>query len=304
LEYLAKQKTAADLNWEIIVVDNKSTDGTAASAWDMWKSSGCVIPLKIVTENKPGLNYARQAGVKAADYDIIIFCDDDNLLTADFVQSGYHLVQKTKNEGYGIWGGTPIACFDENVTIPDWFEKEQSNYVVGKQGDKTGDISYRGYLWGAGMIILKNIFLSVINEEVPLLLTDRVGSNLSSGGDSEISLRALIAGYKLYYKEDLLFKHYIPTSRLTVDYNNKLKKGFQLSDRILTKYWAFLYYVSGKNFLHRFFYSCVYLSKYYMNKINARKLTDHDKTVLSALFKKKFPDADFDLMRQLLKIKT
>ncbi len=302
LEYLSKQKTDPHLNREVIIVNNNSKDDTVETALQCWKLLTAKSNLKIVDEPRPGLSYARDAGVKTALYNIIIFCDDDNLLAENYLQYSYELVKKTKHSGYGIWGGKPVAVFDENTKVPDWFEREKENYVVGAQAKQTGDISNRGYVWGAGMIILKQVYLNTINKKFPALLCDRSGEVLTSGGDSEISLRALIAGYKLYYDEDLVLQHYISKEKLTPEYNEDLKKGFISSNNLLNKYKIFVHYVSNRNFLYRMYYSAIYLSKYLLSKMNLKKLTAHDTAVLQALFThKNFRNPDFDLMRELLK---
>lgn len=70
--------------WEIVVVDNGSTDGTSAvidaAAPDM------PAPLVKVLEPKPGLGLARNAGIAAARGRIIIFTDDDCYVSPDFVR--------------------------------------------------------------------------------------------------------------------------------------------------------------------------------------------------------------------------
>jgi glycosyltransferase involved in cell wall biosynthesis len=300
LEHLSKQRKGPDLDWEVIIVDNNSSDNTADVALKLWGSSECEKKIRIVHELKPGLSFARQTGVEAAFYDIIIFCDDDNLLAENYLQYAFELVNSTK-ETYGVWGGKTVACFDEDVLIPEWFEKEKLNYVVGAQGVVTGDISDRGYIWGAGMIILKKIYLSIVNENFPMLLQDRAGANLTSGGDSEISLRSLIIGYKLYYDEKLVLKHYISRDKLTPAYNAGLIKGFAASNEILNKYKIYLHYICDKDLLHRLYCSLIYSGKYLLDKTGLRRLTVHDETVLHALFSNRFNDNDFNLMYRLSK---
>lgn len=305
LPHLSKQVTDGKLNWEVIIVDNNSTDDTTAVALATWQASGCNKPLRTVFEAKPGLCYARETGVAKAAFDIIIFCDDDNLLAENYVQHSYQLVMDTKVAGYAIWGGRSIAYFDKGTKIPEWFEHEKSNYVIGEQGDKTGDISYRGYVWGAGMIILKQVYLQLINQQFPLLLVGRKGDILLAGDDSELCMRSLIAGYKLFYDERLFFEHYVPQSKLTADYNNGLRKGFSLSNQILNKYKIFIYYISGSNFIRRLYYTGAYSIKNLLHRTGLRKLTTHDEIVLHALFVNgKFKDDDFDLMRSILKLRT
>lgn len=305
LEFLSKQKVLKDLNREIIIVNNNSKDDTVVIAQNVWQSFKTNKELRIINEDRQGLNYAREAGVKAALYDIIIFCDDDNLLAENYIQYSYDLVKRTKDLGYGIWGGKPVAYFDEGTKVPEWFEKEKANYVVGAQGNKTGDISARGYVWGAGMVMLKKIYLNTFNDKFPMLLSDRAGGVLTSGGDAEISLRALIAGCKLYYDEHLILQHYISKDKLTPEYNAGLVKGFLHAREKLNKYHIFVHYVSGSNFLKRNSYAFIFLIKHFLSKLNLRKLTTLDTTALHALFNSnQFHDMDFAIMRGLLKART
>jgi GT2 family glycosyltransferase len=74
IDALAKQ----DLNGyraEIIVVDNGSTDGT--TQWLGEVSSQSPIAIKTVVEPHPGVSAARNAGVREAQFDLILFLNDD-----------------------------------------------------------------------------------------------------------------------------------------------------------------------------------------------------------------------------------
>lgn len=68
--------------WEIIVVDNRSTDRTAEVVRSYEDRS---VPVRVVSANKrAGIAYARNSGVRATDARSIAFCDGD-----DVVQPGW-----------------------------------------------------------------------------------------------------------------------------------------------------------------------------------------------------------------------
>src|SRR5215472_13694395 len=71
--------------WELIVVDNGSTDGTAAIAREF--ATIAPIPVRYVFEPKPGLGNAHNAGVEVACGEILAFTDDDCYPTPDFLNS-------------------------------------------------------------------------------------------------------------------------------------------------------------------------------------------------------------------------
>jgi hypothetical protein len=63
----------------------------------------------------------------------------------------------------------------------------------------------------------------------PSALTDRRGRELSSGGDNDIVIHALRAGWRVGYFPDLELAHLIPSGRLDPDYLARLNRGIQRS---------------------------------------------------------------------------
>ena len=67
-----------DGRWDIIVVDNGSTDDTAAVAQ---RYSGGVIDIRVVpAEERAGIAYARNSGVRATAARSVAFCDGDDVV--------------------------------------------------------------------------------------------------------------------------------------------------------------------------------------------------------------------------------
>ncbi len=82
LDALAAQR--ASIPWELVVVDNRSTDGTADLVRSAWRGPAS---LTIVSAgDKPGLSYARNVGVEAALAPLLAFCDDDDMVDEGWVQ--------------------------------------------------------------------------------------------------------------------------------------------------------------------------------------------------------------------------
>jgi glycosyltransferase involved in cell wall biosynthesis len=232
LKYLAGQKVPANIAWEVIIVNNASKDDTAEVARAEWDKYGLSkAGLCVVDELTAGLSHARDTGIKAARYEYVIFCDDDNWLEPNYITTSFNVLDGDLN--IGAVGGQSEAC--TNGVFPSWFEEYKEAYVVGKQGVTTGDISTRGYLWGAGIALRKSVFIKAFSK-IPSLLTDRKGETLTSGGDSEICRRLLLMNYKLYYSEDLKFTHFIPQGRLTTTYRDNLISSFYACNQVLNKY--------------------------------------------------------------------
>lgn len=300
IRHLALQQISADIPWEVIIVNNGSTDDTKEAAtrelarYD-WKQAR----YNVVDETKSGLSHARQKGVEEAAYPYVVLCDDDNWLDADYIQAGYEFLER--NPAYAAIGGRSEAVFETGVVAPDWFEEYQMGYAVGPQGEE-GDITARGYLWGAGIIFRKSAYRSVINPAFPSLLTDRKGNELSSGGDSEMCLRFVIVGYKLYYTGKLKFKHFITSNRLTITYREKLWAGFWESAGVLDKYYFYLKAIGlGNPAMQRLKITL----KYALHALGIRKLNEIDENLLYVLTSLKVVrhDPDYQLIRELRKLK-
>ncbi|KAB1067019.1 glycosyltransferase family 2 protein [Tamlana haliotis] len=237
LTHLVKQDVKDGFVYEVILVDNNSCDQTAQVARDLWSQFKTTVCLNIIKEEKPGLSYARKTGVLASKGGIIIFCDDDNWLQVDYLQIAYGFMNS--NPKVGALGGQSEGVLE--IEEPNWWHKEKLNYAVGVQGGQDGDITKRGYVWGAGLVIRSSILQRLYDINFESLLTDRVGSELSSGGDSEICKWVLLMDYKLWYLESLRFKHYITKNRLTDEYLIKLLEGHKQAQPLLNLYNWFFY---------------------------------------------------------------
>lgn len=230
LEYLSKQKEAAGISFELLLVDNNCSDQTVALANSEWSSLGNQFPLRVIAEQNAGLNFARKTGIENALYEYIVLCDDDNWLCNDYLLKVYHLFETMPS--VAIAGGVGEAVSD--IEIPAWFKAVNGfGYAVGKEGRQTG---ITGSVYGAGMALRKNSYLSIPHND--FALTDRKADSLSSGGDTEICLRITQAGYQVYLDESLSFRHFINRERLTWNYYLRLRRSFGKANARLEKKYA------------------------------------------------------------------
>jgi len=232
LEYLAKQEIRKDIPVELLVVNNASTDRTKEIALSEWGKYHTRFMFRIIDEETPGHMFARQKGGQEAQYEYILFCDDDNWLQSDYLQIAFDLMEA--NTRIGALSGQTIAIGD--MDFPEWFSDFQTSYAVGKQADDSGDVSEKGWIWGAGMMIRRDLLNKVLDKKHPFLNQGRTGNVLTSGDDCEICKRILLLGYALYYDQNLLLHHYISPYRLTWAYKKKLLDTIEISNLILYKY--------------------------------------------------------------------
>ena len=68
-------QTAPTAEWECVVVDNNSTDDTAAR-FEEFLSAHPGLPLRRVSETRQGLSWARNRGIAETTGDIVAIIDD------------------------------------------------------------------------------------------------------------------------------------------------------------------------------------------------------------------------------------
>ncbi|QNF33814.1 glycosyltransferase family 2 protein [Adhaeribacter swui] len=240
LKRLALQQVSEIVSWELIVIDNASIDNTFEVAKYEWQKYNTNIPFRVVKQPKPGLTFAREMGVECSKFSFILFCDDDNWLTPNYLELGFSILKEF--DEVGIVGGKGEVVSD--VNIPAWYNRYSSFYATAPQFNKSGYIdSNKPALYGAGLFIKKEVFTRLNQKGFKSILTDRKGALLSSGGDYELCYAATLIGYKLYYDEKLLFYHYMPAERLTINYLQKLTSAIAYSSIQLLIY---LHLINGR----------------------------------------------------------
>jgi cellulose synthase/poly-beta-1,6-N-acetylglucosamine synthase-like glycosyltransferase len=81
--------------WELLIIDNESTDGSADFARRDWKSDR--IPLRVVEEPRLGVRFARERGLSESRYPFLAFVDDDNWLAPDWVRTAYEIISSDES---------------------------------------------------------------------------------------------------------------------------------------------------------------------------------------------------------------
>jgi glycosyltransferase involved in cell wall biosynthesis len=234
LEHLSKQVVPEGMQWEVVIVDNGSTDNTKEVAGTEWKKFGRIgVGFKIVEQPIQGLSFARKKGIEESLYDILIFCDDDNWLSNDYVSKGYGILSADSTIGAAGGTGEPVA----DMELPGWFGNYKYAYACFEQGKNEGALQgLYPRLYGAGMVVRKSALEKLYKGNFVNILSDRSGKRLSSGGDTELSYALLISGFKLWYSPQLKFRHYLPQSRISIDYLFRLMLSIAYSSMSLVIY--------------------------------------------------------------------
>lgn len=266
IQHIAEQKLAPEIKWEVIVVDNASSDNSKEIALEAWNKFGPPsIEFKVLIEKKPGKLYALQYAIQEATYEYLIICDDDNWLQPDYASRAYNLLDSSAE--IGALGGRGIPA-TKGIELPEWFKDYNYAYAVGPQAPATGIVKRRAVIWGAGMCTKRSLYMKMYGR-YPSFLTECTEFNILSAEDTEYCMRLILKGYRIYYDDDLVYYHYIPEYKLNENFRDeKLIRGFRESDEILRIYnsamraivktknrpdlWLFLLLVSPFNYLFGF----------------------------------------------------
>ena len=232
LAHLAAQQIPEGVAFEVVLIDNASSDDTAHAARRLWPED-CPFPLRIVEEPNLGLLNARQRGILEARFEFVSFVDDDNWVCPDWV----HIVHDVLSNDPRLvaCGGPSEGVFE--VQPPDWLRAYQGNYAIGEQYDHAGDVTDRPtVLWGAGMSLRKSAWLGLRESGFKSYLTGRSGDGLTSGEDHELCLRLVLSGWRLRYDPRLRLRHFMPAGRTTWAYFRRLYRGAGWSTAWLDPY--------------------------------------------------------------------
>ena len=232
LAHLAAQNVPPGLSCELVIVDNASTDDTAAVALAQWPPTA-PFPLRITSEPEPGLIHARRRGMAERGTEVVSFIDDDNWVCPNWVCLAAEIM--ADHPEVGACGGATEAVFE--APPPAWFTQYQGNFAVGPQFQTSGDVTEAGgMLWGAGLTVRAAAWDEVLRSGVPFFLSGRRGRSLTSGEDLEVCYRILLNGWRLWYNPRLRLQHYMPASRLDWSYFRRLYRAAAASEAWLDAY--------------------------------------------------------------------
>lgn len=218
---LSAQKNCDDIDWEVIMVDNASTDNVVEVAKKSWNHPK--VPLRIFNESRQGQSYATRTGFEKASYDVVVMVDDDNYVSSNYISGAFAIMES--HPEVGIAGGKGTGLFEEEP--PAWFKTVEQGFAIGPQGDHEGYVTEkRGYVYGAGSIIRKPLYDYLFSSDFQLMMKGRIGKSLVAGEDAERCQAFRLLGYKLWYDPSLEFQHHMPASRINWNYTRKLFNSF------------------------------------------------------------------------------
>ena len=224
------------IDWELLIIDNASTDKTAEFCENLIQEYGFESHSRILLESKVGCNHARRRGIDEAKFKWLLFCDDDNHLFPDYIKNAWSILNS--NPLIGALGGQGIGLFED--TKPEWFDRYSHSFAIGPQSIKGGKIKIkRAELYSAGTFFKKELLMHYFDANFNCLLIGRKGNIILGGEDVEFCLLIQLLGHEIWYSDELKFYHYMPKARMTWEYYLKLKAGMSSTSAFFVAYIPF-----------------------------------------------------------------
>jgi glycosyltransferase involved in cell wall biosynthesis len=209
LDGLLKQ-TIAPSAFEVIVVDNASTDDTRDQVLTVAKSTPNV---RYLLEPTLGLSVARNTGWRAAQAPFVAFLDDDAIPAADWLECILRAFHEVTPHPACV-GGRIEPIFEG--PRPSWLEGPLLDHLTvvdhSPQALFLVDIIHRQKLAGANMAVERAALERI--GGFPAFL-DRVGTRLLSGGDVLVQLQLEKLNLPVYYDPSIHVLHHVSARRLT-----------------------------------------------------------------------------------------
>jgi len=193
--------------WEVLVIDNNSTDNTAAVVAEF---IGCVPPFRYLKEPKQGLDYARNRAIAEARGEIIVFADDDILVEPNWLTEMNRPFAADPAGTISAVGGEVIPVFPDG--LPEWVAEWHAPLAFRSDA---GPLAPRHSPMGANLAIRREVFSRLGAFHMAL---DRAAGNYFSGGDAEMVRRIRAAGGQVWFAPAAAVRHQMPASRTTFRY--------------------------------------------------------------------------------------
>jgi glycosyltransferase involved in cell wall biosynthesis len=225
-----KAQTLPKEQWELLVIDNASAMPLEGS-WDLsWH-----LCARHIREDELGLTPARLRGIRESNGELIVFIDDDNVVSCEYLKTAWAIAQAFRQLGtfgagqivgeFAVEPAQLLKPYVKMVGLKSQFQDTWSNSLT----DGLDPI-------GAGLCVRQNVARAYFERTLrsPLLKSlDRCGKHNLCHGDTDIVWLGCEMGYGKGVFRDLTLIHLIPASRIELDYLLELFEAHAFSTLLL-----------------------------------------------------------------------
>lgn len=210
-------QTLSQSHFEVIVVDNGSTDNTADVVNSFKKS---LTDIRYFLEFQPGLHVGRHKGLIEAESDLIVYADDDIEAFPTWLQA---IQGSFEDEEVAMVGGKCLPCFEAEP--PAWLKAMWSPSAAGERMlgylslmDLGNDIRTVDphLVFGCNFAIRRPILVRAGGFHPDAMPQELIRFR----GDGETCVSRFIQsnGHKAQYNPLASIYHWVPKNRMTTDY--------------------------------------------------------------------------------------
>lgn len=204
--------------FEVVVVDNGSTDDTSAVV----EQARAFLPnLRCVHEPRPGLHHARHRGMNACEAEVLVFADDDIEALPTWLAS---VESAFADPEVAIVGGNNLPLFVDSP--PRWLLAlwERNRVEDGRafpplsllQLERgVGEIS-PFYVWGCNFAIRRRDLLAAGGFHPDGMPREQLA--LRGDGETHVARQVLLSGRKSIFHPGASIYHKVTPERATVGY--------------------------------------------------------------------------------------
>lgn len=208
---LASQEITSNFAWEVLLVDNNSSDHTKQFTLDY--AAQADFKLRYSFESQQGLSHARNHGVNDSTGRILIFIDDDIRVSKNWLQS---IVNAFNTQQCDAVGGR--IHIESPAKLPKWITLDMYGFLGHQDfGNEPRSMDgYKEFPFGGNMAIKRAVF-----EKIGLFDTSmgRKGTGLKKeelfkGEETDFFHRLADVGGRFYYQPEALVLHKILAHQL------------------------------------------------------------------------------------------
>ncbi|WP_428493052.1 glycosyltransferase family 2 protein [Rhodopila sp.] len=213
LDAVAAMRVSEAVRYEVLVVDNASTDGTKAVV----EAAMTRLPIRYLHESRLGLGRARNLGVSNALGRLIFITDDDCIVSPNWLETGLRLLA---NDPRQLIGG--------RVTLHDPRDLPLTIKTDAEPARLTSVSELFGFINGCNMIFGRCVF-DDIGLFDPML---GAGTRCKGAEDTDLVYRAFRAGIPVRYCPELDVAH--NHGRRSQAVGDHLVRGYAFSNGSMT----------------------------------------------------------------------
>ena len=227
------QQTVSKEEFEVIIIDNGSTDSTRFICRNRRKD---FLHFKYIFEKKPGLHFGRNRGFLEAKGKYLLFADDDIIAFPTWVEG---ILEGFKYENVALVGGNVIPKFEkaEPEWIKDFLVYKDGFYIMSQlsviwTNMQANKIVNPYYIFGCNFGVKREVL-----EKCEGFHPDGMPSNLlmyRGDGESYVSQYVREHGLKAMFVPKAAVYHVMPQERTSVSYLCKKGKCDGISNMYTT----------------------------------------------------------------------